>query len=208
MTDLKNNLEEVWNQEYRDFMLSFYPESSPLVSTWEIYRMAKIKSQEGIESIRTQLLAQCKITRELIVEKVQLEQQLQKTRKQLESANAVIHHVVYSTEDSQGLAYEYLELNKSKEINNEKQPRGRLMSNESMANQITDVPSAIAELLAVNKQLEQELQKTREQLEKADELLREVELLIRYDANKPSYENPNKFILDHAKYFKDKQGEG
>ena len=39
------------------------------------------------------------------------------------------------------------------------------MSNEGMANSITDVPSAIAELLAVNKQLEQELQKTREQLD-------------------------------------------
>ena len=47
--------------------------------------------------------------------------------------------------------------------------------------------------------LKQELQKTREHLEKADELLREVELLIRYDANKPSYENPNKFILDHVR---------
>lgn len=40
------------------------------------------------------------------------------------------------------------------------------MSSENMANYITDIPSGIAELLAVNKQLEQELQKTREQLEK------------------------------------------
>lgn len=51
MTDLKNNLEEVWNDEYKDFMLSFYPESSPLVSTWEIYRMAKIKSQKEIKNL-------------------------------------------------------------------------------------------------------------------------------------------------------------
>lgn len=40
------------------------------------------------------------------------------------------------------------------------------MSNENMANYITDIPSGIAELLAVNKQLEQELQKTRERHEK------------------------------------------
>lgn len=86
MTYFKNNLEEIWNQEYKDFMLSFYPESSPLVSTWEIYRMAKIKSQRGIESIRTQLLAQCKISRELLVEKEQLEQELQKTREHLGKA--------------------------------------------------------------------------------------------------------------------------
>ena len=91
MTDLKNNLEEIWNQEYKDFMLSFYPESSPLVSTWEIYRMAKIKSQNGIESVRTQLLAQCKISRELLVEKEQLEQELQKTREQLEVAEAALN---------------------------------------------------------------------------------------------------------------------
>ena len=90
MTDLKNNLEEVWNQEYRDFMLSFYPESSPLVSTWEIYRMAKVKSQNGIESLRTQLLAQCKISRELLVEKEQLEQELQKTREQLVESNELL----------------------------------------------------------------------------------------------------------------------
>ena len=45
------------------------------------------------------------------------------------------------------------------------------MSNEGMANSITDVPSAIAELLAVNKQLEQELQKTMEQLEKCESAL-------------------------------------
>ena len=48
------------------------------------------------------------------------------------------------------------------------------MSNESMANQITDVPSAIAELLAVNKQLEQELQKTRERLEFAESALLKI----------------------------------
>ena len=87
---MKNNLEEVWNQEYKDFTLSFYPESSPLVSTWEIYRMAKVKSQKGIESVRTQLLAQCKISRELLVEKEQLEQELQKTKEQLEVAEAVL----------------------------------------------------------------------------------------------------------------------
>ena len=46
------------------------------------------------------------------------------------------------------------------------------MSNEGMTNSITDVPSAIAELLAVNKQLEQELQKTREQLKKAESVLK------------------------------------
>lgn len=44
------------------------------------------------------------------------------------------------------------------------------MSNESMANQITDVPSAIAELLAVNKELEKELQETKEQLEKSEKV--------------------------------------
>lgn len=32
------------------------------------------------------------------------------------------------------------------------------MSNESIANQLTDVPSAIAELLALNKQLKQQLE--------------------------------------------------
>ena len=89
---MKNNLEEVWNQEYKDFMLSFYPESSPLVSTWEIYRMAKIKSQRGIESIRTQLLAQCKISRELLVEKEQLEQELQKTRDQLNKCELALNN--------------------------------------------------------------------------------------------------------------------
>lgn len=45
------------------------------------------------------------------------------------------------------------------------------MSNESMANYITDIPSGIAELLAVNKQLEQELQKTKEQLNKAEKVI-------------------------------------
>lgn len=69
------------------------------------------------------------------------------------------------------------------------------MSNEGMANSITDVPSAIAELLAVNKQLEQELQKTREQLEKCESALN------------------NYAICDDVgtvarRYFKDKQGEG
>ena len=69
------------------------------------------------------------------------------------------------------------------------------MSNEGMTNSITDVPSAIAELLAVNKQLEQELQKTREQLEKCESALN------------------NYAICDDVgtvarRYFKDKQGEG
>lgn len=54
------------------------------------------------------------------------------------------------------------------------------MSNESMANQITDVPSAIAELLAVNKQLEQELQKTREQLDKEINKVSELALKSSY----------------------------
>lgn len=63
------------------------------------------------------------------------------------------------------------------------------MSNESMANYITDVTSAIAELLALNKQLEQELQKTREQLDIAEAVL-------------------SVQVTDSAlAYFKDKQGE-
>ena len=75
------------------------------------------------------------------------------------------------------------------------------MSNESMANQITDVPSAIAELLAVNKQLEQELQKTREQLSKAEQRifhLGECSSLWEYQG-----------ICDcgYEQCFKDKQGE-
>lgn len=46
------------------------------------------------------------------------------------------------------------------------------MGNESMANSITDVPSAIAELLAVNKQLKQQLQQKEEQLKVACELMK------------------------------------
>lgn len=42
---------------------------------------------------------------------LELEQELQKTREQLENANTIIQHVVYNTNDSQGLAYEYLEAN-------------------------------------------------------------------------------------------------
>jgi len=45
------------------------------------------------------------------------------------------------------------------------------MSNESMANYITDIPSGIAELLAVNKQLEQELAKLKEENEKLRKLI-------------------------------------
>lgn len=59
------------------------------------------------------------------------------------------------------------------------------MSNESMANYITDIPSAIAELLAVNKQLEKELQKTREHLGKA---IKSAEFFMRHaDCKKDSW---------------------
>jgi len=44
--------------------------------------------------------------------KNELEQELQKTREQLEHANTVIQHVIYNSQDSQSLAYEYLESNK------------------------------------------------------------------------------------------------
>lgn len=83
MTDLKNNLEEAWNQEYRDFMLSFYPESSPLVSTWEIYRMAKIKSQKEIKNLLELTETLNQIRDNLQDENRKLEQELQKTRDQL-----------------------------------------------------------------------------------------------------------------------------
>lgn len=82
------------------------------------------------------------------------------------------------------------------------------MSNESMANYLADVPSEIAELLAVNKQLEQELQETREQLEKAEELLRTViesaESLMTLGDR---YTEHGQNIVDARQYFKDKQGE-
>lgn len=38
-----------------------------------------------------------------------LEQELAKVKAQLDRANSIIHHVVYNKNDSQGLAYEYLE---------------------------------------------------------------------------------------------------
>lgn len=87
---MKNNLEEVWNQEYRDFMLSFYPESSPLVSTWEIYRVAKIKSQKEIKNLLeiTETLNQ--IRDNLQDENRKLEQELQKTREQLSESNELL----------------------------------------------------------------------------------------------------------------------
>lgn len=78
MTDFKNNLEEVWNQEYKDFMLSFYPESSPLVSTWEIYRMAKIKSQKEIKNLLELTETLNQIRDILQDENRKLEQELQK----------------------------------------------------------------------------------------------------------------------------------
>lgn len=92
MTDLKNNLEEVWNQEYRDFMLSFYPESSPLVSTWEIYRMAKIKSQKEIKNLLELTETLNQIRDNLQDENRKLEQELQKTREQLSKAEQRIFH--------------------------------------------------------------------------------------------------------------------
>jgi len=86
MTDLKNNLEEIWNQEYKDFMLSFYPESSPLVSTWEIYRMAKIKSQKEIKNLLELTETLNQIRDNLQDENRKLEQELQKTREHLGKA--------------------------------------------------------------------------------------------------------------------------
>lgn len=90
MTDLKNNLEEGWNQEYRDFMLSFYPESSPLVSTWEIYRMAKFKSQKEIKNLLELTETLNQIRDNLQDENRKLEQELQKTKEQLEKADRLI----------------------------------------------------------------------------------------------------------------------
>lgn len=55
------------------------------------------------------------------------------------------------------------------------------------------------------KALKEQLAAETKQRERADELLREVELLIKYDRNKASYENPNKFILAHTEYFSKKQ---
>ena len=93
MTDLKNNLEEIWNQEYRDFMLSFYPESSPLVSTWEIYRMAKIKSQKEIKNLLELTETLNQIRDNLQDENRKLQQELQKTREQLSKAEQRIFHL-------------------------------------------------------------------------------------------------------------------
>jgi len=48
---MSDELEHEWNEEYKNFMISFYPESSPLVSTWEIYKTAKRKSHSKIKEL-------------------------------------------------------------------------------------------------------------------------------------------------------------
>lgn len=81
---------------------------------------------------------------------------------------------------------------------------------------VRTLPSGIAELLAVNKQLEQELQKTRYRLEKAEKVINSLM------DNTPHYDECS-FMEDEncecncgreidikvaRQYFKDKQGEG
>lgn len=103
---MKNNLEEVWNEEYKNFMLSFYPESSPLVSTWEIYRMAKIKSQKEIKNLLELTETLNQIRDNLQDENRNLSQELQNTREQFAEAVDLLRRIKNACSPSDILAYE------------------------------------------------------------------------------------------------------
>lgn len=108
---MKNNLEEVWNDEYKNFMLSFYPESSPLVSTWEIYRMAKIKSQKEIKNLLELTETLNQIRDNLQDENRNLSQELQKTREQLSTCEKLLMRFV---PDEKTIQWEKRELDAKK----------------------------------------------------------------------------------------------
>ena len=46
-----SDLEQKWNDEYKNFMLRFYPESTPFIYTWEIYKTAKRESHVKIREL-------------------------------------------------------------------------------------------------------------------------------------------------------------
>lgn len=89
-----NEIEVVWYREYRDFMVSFYPEESTLVSTWEVYRMAKVKSRKEIKNLLDLTETLNQIRDNLQDKNRKLEQELQKTREQLEKAEKVISELI------------------------------------------------------------------------------------------------------------------
>lgn len=147
---MKNNLEEVWENEFeswdkeRQKSRLVFMNSNP---EKEAYLEARKKSQDELDSLRTQLLAQCKISKELLTEKEELEQELQKARDDIEFwKNEYVSH------------------------------------SETMC------------------KCQQELQRTREQLEKAESVLK-----VSVDINVSGWETyrmANQYFKD-----KDKQGE-
>lgn len=119
---MKNNLEQAWKEEARKAYQDQQSQDNEggcrePVGFVQGYLAAKKSDFEEIESWKDQ----ANFYEE---DRNGLNQEIKTLKEQLESANAVIYHVVYSTEDSQGLAYGYLEenslLKQNKEINNEK----------------------------------------------------------------------------------------
>ena len=47
--------ENEWNEEYRNFMVDFYPKSGPVVSTWQIYLQACRARQSEIDKLKAEL---------------------------------------------------------------------------------------------------------------------------------------------------------
>lgn len=76
--------ENEWNEEYRNFMVDFYPKSGPVVSTWQIYLQACRARQSEIDEACKEKKTYIELldflsSRNLVVENKELKAELERT---------------------------------------------------------------------------------------------------------------------------------
>lgn len=111
---MSKSREETWRDEYKSIFKWERLSSISGISHLDAYLEARKKAQVEIDELKNKLEKLQNFTGVYVDTDSfsEFEQENKKLKKQLEKANVVINHVCHSTQDSQSLAWEYLEANK------------------------------------------------------------------------------------------------